>query len=157
MKTEYTMICKLLSLCLALWAVFGYQAAALEHQRSVAADQAAMEAVERYNETALSLMGESAQEQTEEGAYLDGVYPGTGTGFGGDIEVSAVVEGGRLVSIEAVSHPGEDEAYFAQAESVLDQMVRQQTWEVDTVSGATFSSSGLIAAAQQALEQAVRR
>jgi uncharacterized protein with FMN-binding domain len=39
---------------------------------------------------------------------------------------------------------------------VLEEMIRQQTTEVDTVSGATYSSRGLIEATAQAMEKAVR-
>jgi uncharacterized protein with FMN-binding domain len=55
-----------------------------------------------------------------------------------------------------LSADGEDPAYYAQAESVLEEMLRQQSTEVDTVSGATYSSQGLIAATAQALEKAVK-
>jgi uncharacterized protein with FMN-binding domain len=92
----------------------------------------------------------------EESPYADGVYQGEAQGFGGAITVEITVEEGRLAAIQVLSADGEDPAYYSQAESVLDEMISQQSAEVDTVSGATYSSRGLIEATAQAMEKAVR-
>ena len=49
---------------------------------------------------------------------------------------------------------GEDPAYYDQAVAVIDEMLKAQSSEVDTVSGATFSSTGLIEATEDALGKA---
>lgn len=41
--------------------------------------------------------------------------------------------------------------FFNRAKTVLDSMIEKQTYNVDTVSGATFSSKGLISAVKNAL------
>ena len=45
----------------------------------------------------------------------------------------------------------DDAAFFNRAKAVLDSMIEKQTYNVDTVSGATFSSKGLISAVKNAL------
>ena len=46
-------------------------------------------------------------------------------------------------------------AYLTTAESILDDILKAQSADVDTVSGATFSSTGIRDAVSDALEQAV--
>ena len=49
---------------------------------------------------------------------------------------------------------GEDKPYYKQAVSVLNEMLEAQSTEVDTVSGATLTSEGLIGAVADALGKA---
>ena len=51
-------------------------------------------------------------------------------------------------------HQGEDSAYLSQAESVIDSILSAQSTDVDTVSGATFSSTGILNAVDDALGKA---
>ena len=80
----------------------------------------------------------------------NGVYRGTGTGFAGDITVAVQIKDKQISSIEVVS-TSDDAAFFNRAKAVLDSMIEKQTYNVDTVSGATFSSKGLISAVKNAL------
>ena len=48
----------------------------------------------------------------------------------------------------------EDAAYFDAASSLLDTILEEQSTDVDTVSGATFSSNGIIHATEDALRKA---
>ena len=91
----------------------------------------------------------------QRGPYTDGVYTGTGTGFGGDIVLEFTIEGGYIADIREVSHDGEDEAFYEQARTILSDIFYDGTEGVDTVTGATFSSSGILAAAEDALKKAV--
>lgn len=94
--------------------------------------------------------------QPENGAaYADGTYTGEGQGFGGAIEVSVKVKEGKIVSIDVTKAEGEDSAYFTSAKGVVEQIIKEQNPDVDTVSGATFSSGGIIDAVKSALEGAV--
>ena len=61
-----------------------------------------------------------------------------------------------MKKIDVLSAEGEDPAYYEQAESVLEKMLDAQSADVDTVSGATYSSGGLIEATGNALEKAVK-
>ena len=85
------------------------------------------------------------------GRYKDGVYTGTGTGYGGDLTVSVTVQDGRITEAR-VTETQDDEAYLALAEQVLEDIVAKQgTDGVDTVSGATMSSRGILEAVDNAL------
>ncbi|MFV0528212.1 MAG: FMN-binding protein [Lachnospiraceae bacterium] len=90
----------------------------------------------------------------EPGTYQDGTYYGTGTGYGGAITVKVVISGGKITAITIESAANEDEAYLVKAKAVITSMLSQQTTNVDTVSGATFSSNGIIQAVRNALAQA---
>ena len=80
----------------------------------------------------------------------DGVYKGTGTGFAGDITVSVQIQDKKIVSIDIIRF-SDDEAFFLRAKAVIDIIIEGQTLDVDTVSGATFSSRGIINAVKNAL------
>ena len=134
------------SLLLILGVLWQYQHSAASRAAVVAERQQRIDEVEAYN-AALT-------EQDVVGGYKDGTYEGTGMGFGGEITVSVTVADGKVAEITVLSADGEDPAYYDQALAVLDEIVSAQSTEVDTVSGATFSSTGLIEAAVDALGKA---
>lgn len=80
----------------------------------------------------------------------DGVYKGTGTGYAGDITVSVLIKDKQIVSIDILSS-SDDAAFFTRAKAVIDKIIEGQMLDVDTVSGATFSSRGIISAVKNAL------
>ena len=134
------------SLLLILGVLWQYQHIAASRAAVVAERQQRIDEVEAYN-AALT-------EQDVVGGYKNGTYEGTGMGFGGEITVSVTVADGKVAEITVLSADGEDPAYYDQALAVLDEIVSAQSTEVDTVSGATFSSTGLIDAAADALGKA---
>ena len=89
-----------------------------------------------------------------EGGYKDGTYQGSGTGFGGTITVEVTISGGKIASITILSAAGETASYFASAQGVISRIISGQTPNVDAVSGATYSSNGIIQAVQNALAKA---
>ena len=89
-----------------------------------------------------------------EGGYKDGTYQGSGTGFGGTITVEVTISGGKIASISILSAAGETASYFASAQGVISRIISGQTPNVDAVSGATYSSNGIIQAVQNALAKA---
>lgn len=86
-------------------------------------------------------------------AYKDGTYYGTGKGFAGTMKVKVDIAGGKIASISIVSTKDGD-SYVKSASSLIDTIVEKQSTNVDTVSGATFSSRGIISAVRSALSQA---
>lgn len=86
-------------------------------------------------------------------AYKDGTYYGTGKGFADTMKVKVDISGGKIASISIVSTKDGD-SYVKSASSLLDTIVEKQSTNVDTVSGATFSSRGIISAVRSALSQA---
>ena len=88
------------------------------------------------------------------GGYKNGTYQGSGTGFGGTITVQVTISGGKIAAIDILSASGETGSYFASAKGVISKMISGQTPNVDAVSGATYSSNGIIQAVQNALSKA---
>ncbi len=109
-------------------------------------------AAEQQQQEALAAAGVTE----ETGAYNDGVYTGEAQGFGGTISVAVTIEESKISDIEITSASGEDSAYLSTAVSIIDDILSAQTSDVDTVSGATFSSTGIKNAVTKALKQAVK-
>lgn len=86
--------------------------------------------------------------------YQDGVYSGEAEGFGGPISLEVTITDGRIADIQILSAEGEDGAYFSMAENMIPTVLERQSPEVDTISGATFSSNGVRNAMKQALGKA---
>ncbi len=85
--------------------------------------------------------------------YRDGTYTGSAMGMNAPIEVSVTVEGGHITDISIVSSR-DDEPYFSDALYVIDDILAANHTQVDTVTGATYSSGGILDAAEAALESA---
>ena len=89
-----------------------------------------------------------------ENVYKDGTYTGSSQGFGGTITVQVTLASDEITDIQVTSAPGEDSAYLSQGEGVISSIISAQSTDVDTVSGATFSSTGIINAVVDALGKA---
>lgn len=86
--------------------------------------------------------------------YPDGRWEGGAKGFGGMITVLVTVENGTISEIEITSADDEDKAYLSMAEDIIPKIIEAQSADVDTVSGAMFSSTGIRDAVSEALKQA---
>lgn len=89
-----------------------------------------------------------------ENVYKDGTYTGSAQGFGDAITVQVTLANDEITDIQVTSAPGEDSAYLSQGEGVISSIISAQSTDVDTVSGATFSSTGIINAVVDALGKA---
>ena len=89
----------------------------------------------------------------EASAYKDGTYTGSGTGYGGTVTVKVTIKGGKIADVTVLSH-NDTQSYFSKAKAVTSRIVSEQTTNVDGVSGATFSSKGIIEATRNALSKA---
>ena len=83
--------------------------------------------------------------------YADGIYTGSAQGYGGLITVQVTMEGGRITDIQISDASHETASFFNRAKTLVETVLTRQTWEVDTVSGATYSSRGILGAIQNAL------
>lgn len=86
--------------------------------------------------------------------YKDGTYYGTGVGFNGNLTVKVTIKNGKITNIEIVK-TGDGDEYISKAKGLLKSIYAKQNTNVDTVSGATYSSNGLIEAVSNALSKAV--
>ena len=107
-------------------------------------------------ETIIESAGMESVEETEventeaavvlDGAFdlADGTYEGSANGFSGKIKVSVVIKNQTIRSINILSN-SDDEAFFNRAkEGVTASILAKQSTDVDTVSGATYSSRGIM-------------
>lgn len=91
---------------------------------------------------------------TPPSAYRDGVYTASAEGFGGPITVQVTLAGDTITDITVLDHAGETSSYYYKARSVIASILEQGTPEVDAVSGATYSSTGILNAVKLALSKA---
>lgn len=132
-------------------ALLGYNHMAKAHEAQDAEAKAEADAANAEVEAALA---EMAGDEETQNAYTDGVYQGTATGFGGDITVEITIEDGEITDLTIISAENEDGAYLTMAEDIIDAILEAQSTDVDTVTGATFSSTGIKNAAAEALAAA---
>lgn len=86
----------------------------------------------------------------------DGTYTGVADGYGPDLTVSVTVAGNVITDVQIVSHNEVGEKHYGVAiEAIPAAIVAQQTPVVDTISGATYTSNGVMQAVINALEPAV--
>jgi len=94
--------------------------------------------------------------QTETAKYADGTYTGSGMGFRGITTVTVTVSGGKITDISVISYH-DDKSYFRLASStIISRIINSQSVNVTAVSGATYSSEGIIDAVAEALKSAVK-
>ena len=100
--------------------------------------------------------GQSDSENGGSTNYKDGTYTGEADGFGGTIQVEVKIEKSKIAEINVISAEKEDGAYLSMAKDMIPKILDAQSADIDTISGATFSSTGIKNASEQALEKAVK-
>ena len=144
-------ILRVVNLLLILAVLGRYQQVAVVRAAAAAERQQEIREVEAYNAS----LQKAAQEAEEaEAGIQDGTYEGSAFGFGDHITVSVTIKDGRITDIAVLDASGEDRPYYNQSLPLLDEMIDKQSTEVDTVSGATLTSEGLIGAVADALGKA---
>ncbi len=87
--------------------------------------------------------------------YKDGVYKGTGYGYGPDLKVLVSIKDGVIDEISIVSHNEVGEKFYKPAfDYIPKKIIDKQTYDIDAVSGSTYSSKGIIEAVEDALSKA---
>ena len=87
--------------------------------------------------------------------YADGVYVGSSRGYGGAVRVQVTMENGSITEVEILDASHETKQFLRRAKRLLTTVVDAQSWEVDAVSEATYTSRGILGAVQNALTGAV--
>jgi len=97
----------------------------------------------------------SADQSNSNKIYKDGTYQGTGIGFrGGTTTVSLTVKNDIITDVQVMSSE-DDEPFFNRAcNTVIDEILSTQSSKVNAVSGATYSSNGIMSAVSDALSAA---
>lgn len=89
--------------------------------------------------------------------YIDGTYQGTADGFRPGLTVEVQIKNDEIISVKVISHNEVKERYWKYpVENMPNWIVEAQSTDVDTVSGATYTSRGIINAVNDALGKALR-
>ncbi|MCH3935997.1 MAG: FMN-binding protein [Mesosutterella multiformis] len=88
-------------------------------------------------------------------AYKDGSYTGEGQGKSGPVKVQVTVKAGKIASVKVLEQKETPMIWKGAEAGVIPAIVKANgTKGVATVSGATLSSKGIIAATNAALAKA---
>ena len=139
---------KTCNLILVVALLFGYQA--VVQSRAQKETIAELE----YELQQKTVSGQPEEADGADSLYADGTYTGEAQGYGGTVAVELTVENGKITDLTITSAEKEDTAYLDAASAVIDSILEQQSTDVDKVSGATFSSNGILHAAEDALRKA---
>lgn len=85
--------------------------------------------------------------------YKDGTFSGEAEGYNGLLQVKVTIASDNIKSIVIVETE-DDEPFITEAEGVISKIISAQNVDVDVVSGATYSSKGIINATKAALTKA---
>ena len=104
--------------------------------------------VEQPVEAAFS---EAEEEVLPKLPYADGVYVGSSRGYGGTVRVQVTMENGSITEIGILDASHETKQFLRRAKRLLATVVEAQSWEVDAVSEATYTSRGILGAVRKPL------
>lgn len=148
------------AVCLAVLMVTvlaGYQTPQAEKYKASEADISQIkEALANESAAVKATAAKTKKKTTKKGKsgtidLKDGTYKGSANGYGGKVTVNVTVSKKTMTAIDIVSAPGETDSFFSRAKGVIDEMLTAQSTDVDVVSGATYSSNGIIGAVKNAL------
>ena len=91
---------------------------------------------------------------TQARTYTPGTYTGVGAGKNGDITVEVTFSAEKIERITVVSHSETPSLSDAAIANIPTQIVESQSLGVDAVSGATYTSNGIVEAVADAVKQA---
>lgn len=95
--------------------------------------------------------GNEATTEVAKGNYTPGTYEATAQGFGGSVSVKVTVDSNAITNVEIVAD-GETEGVGSKAvEELPAQIVAANGTEIEGVSGASYSSEGILNAVEEAL------
>ncbi len=91
------------------------------------------------------------------GKYKDGTYTGVGRGASSDIKVEVSVKGGKIEDIKLVEQKETATLVQGVQDNIIPEIIKKQGTEgIDTLSGATNSSKGVLDAVNVALGEAIK-
>ena len=94
------------------------------------------------------------QEPAKTGDTMSGVFTGTSTGMQGPVSVQLTVEEGKITKAEVTECHETAGLSDVALERIPSQIVEHQTFDLDTVTGATLCSNALMRAAEDAATNA---
>ena len=141
LKTHKYSLAKALNLALVVTVLAGFSAWAADAQ---AHDAAVAEQIAQ------------AERAANRGPYTtDGTFTGSAQGFGGPVEMQVVIENGYIESVDIVDASKEDDAWLDMTKDLPSKIVDAQGTDVDVVSGATYTSGGILNGTAEALKKSM--
>jgi len=111
--------------------------------------------VTNLNSNTASSDSSGSTTSSNQSKYKDGTYTGTGTGFRrGTTEILVTIKNNKITNVQTVSNEDTPDFYQRSESTIISEILSAQSTTVDTVSGATYSSEGIISATEDALSQA---
>lgn len=105
-----------------------------------------------------SRVEEKIESNESSSEYIDGEYEGIGDGYGPNLKVNVTIKDGLIYEIAIISHNEVGERFYGPAFEIVPQdIIEKQTTNVDVISGATYSSRGIIEAVEDALSKASKK
>lgn len=95
---------------------------------------------------------EKEVENTTDLAALDGEFEGSAKGYGGDINVKVTMDKGVITAID-VEENETGAVGGAGIERIKEQVIAQNTTDLDNISGATISSAAFLSAVNNAIKE----
>ena len=85
----------------------------------------------------------------------DGTFEGSAQGYGGPVKMQVVIDNGYIDSVTIVDASQEDDAWLDMCVNLPAQIVKAQTTSIDVVSGATYTSAGILNGTTEALQKSM--
>lgn len=89
--------------------------------------------------------------------YTAGVYTASAEGYSGPVTVEVEFDGSSILSVHVLSHSETVNISDRAIDELPSQIVEAQTWDVDAVSSATFTSDAIREAVRDCFAQAALR
>ena len=132
--------------------VFGYTAPKSEKSKNNSENQVEAATTQAKKKTKKANAGDIDLSKIK-----DGTYEGQANGYRGLVKVSVTVKDHKITAIKVLSN-SDDAAFFNRASAgVIKNILAKQSLKVDVVSGATYSSNGIMEAVRNALKKAVAK
>lgn len=151
---QQTFWVKLLSCLIVIAAILIYNGVITSREQADTIAQ--LEYALETQEASASAQNSTTSTDSVSYCYNDGTYQGEAQGYGGKVIMEISIEQDVIIDIQVISAESKDAAYFDAASALIDEILETQSTDVDTVSGATFSSNGIIGAIKDALGKAER-
>ena len=91
---------------------------------------------------------------SSEGTYTPGTYTGEAQGFGGKVSVTITVDKTKITDVKVTGDDETPQVGGAALEKLAAAIKEKQSAEIDAVTGATVTSTGVMDAAAKAIEAA---
>ena len=110
-----------------------------------------LQMIQQEPDSESAVVEEESEDLTGLLPYADGVYTGSSRGYGGTVQVQVTMEGGRITDLQILNASHETKSFLRRSKRLLSMVLDAQTWEVDAVSEATYTSRGILGAIRNAL------